>query len=167
MPEVPVRAYLSLGSNIEPERHLASALQALRARFGTLQVSPIYRTRAVGFAGDDFLNAAVGLRTDLQPGALNDWLHALEEAHGRDRSAPRWSSRTLDVDILLYGDRVVSGPGNLEVPRTELAEQAFVLKPMVDIAPDLVHPVLGKSLRALWAAFPHPVALQRVDTPLG
>lgn len=148
------RAYLSLGSNLEPERHLAAALAALRARYGELLVSPTYRTPAVGFEGPDFLNLAVGLDTDETPEALDAWLHALEDAQGRRRDVPRFSSRTLDVDLVLYDQRVLRGPGNLEVPRPDLARHAFVLKPMVDLAPELVHPVLGRTLAQLWADFP-------------
>ena len=148
------RAYLSLGSNLEPERHLAAALAALRARYGELLVSPTYRTPALGFEGPDFLNLAVGLDTDEAPEALDAWLHALEDAQGRRRDVPRFSSRTLDVDLVLYEQRVLRGPGNLELPRPDLARHAFVLKPMVDLAPDLVHPVLGRTLAQLWAEFP-------------
>src|SRR5690606_5650003 len=79
------RAYLSLGSNLSPERNLRMAVAALRERFGELEVSPVYRTAAVGFEGPDFLNAIVAIDSDIHPFALNDWVHALEEAHGRDR----------------------------------------------------------------------------------
>jgi len=143
------RVYLSLGSNIEAEKNLRAALAELCARFGEIQVSPIYRYAAVGFDGPDFLNLAVGLDSDLDPQALNDWLHALEDRHGRRRDVPRYCSRTLDADIVLYGDRIVKGPGNLEIPRLEL-EQAFVLQPLADIAADVVHPVLHETIRNLW-----------------
>lgn len=147
------RAYLSLGSNVEPERHLRAAIQALRARFGDVVVSPVYRTPAVGFDGPDFLNAAAIIHSDLEPQALNDWLHALEDAHGRDRSGPRFSSRTLDVDIVLFDDRVLDGGGHLRIPRPEL-KHAFVLRPLADIAPQAVVPGTGRTLAALWAAHP-------------
>ena len=143
-------AYLSLGSNIAPEKHLRAAIAELRERFGEVRLSPLYRTPAVGFAGADFLNAAACIHTELSPQQLDTWLHALEDRHARDRSGPRFSSRTLDVDLLLYDDRVLQGAGHLELPRPELAKQAFVLKPMADIAPELVHPTLGKTLGELW-----------------
>ena len=145
------RVYLSLGSNIEPEKNLADAIAELRARFGAIVVSSVYRYPAVGFDGPDFLNLAAGIDTDLEPEALNDWLHALEDRHGRRRDVPRYSSRTLDVDIVLYGDRVLNGTGNLEVPRRELL-QAFVLQPLNDIAANAVHPLLRRTIGELWEA---------------
>jgi 2-amino-4-hydroxy-6-hydroxymethyldihydropteridine diphosphokinase len=145
------RAWLSLGSNLEPERHLRAALAELRARFGALVVSPAYRFAAVGFEGPDFINLAAGLDSDLGAIELDDWLHRLEDRHGRRRDVPRYSSRTLDVDIVLFDDLVMEGPGHLQLPRKELAE-AFVLKPLADIAPDLRHPVNGETLRSLLAA---------------
>ncbi len=143
------RAWLSLGSNLEPEKNLRAALAELRAKFGEIIVSPVYRFAAVGFEGPEFLNLAVGIDTELDPLALNDWLHALEDRHSRRRDAPRFSSRTLDVDIVFYGDLVMNGPGHLELPRSDL-RHTFVLKPLVDIAPQAVHPVLGKTLAQLW-----------------
>ncbi|MEP7041565.1 MAG: 2-amino-4-hydroxy-6-hydroxymethyldihydropteridine diphosphokinase [Dokdonella sp.] len=155
------RAWLSLGSNLEPQRHLRAALAELRARFGALIVSPAYRFAAVGFDGPDFINLALGLDSDLDVVDLDDWLHALEDRHGRRRDVARYSSRTLDVDIVLFDDLVMHGPGHLELPRKELA-QAFVLKPLADIAPDLRHPVSGFTLQDLWATAPRP-PFTRID----
>ena len=146
------RVYLSLGSNVEPEINLRAALRELRARFGDIVVSPVYRFPAVGFNGPAFLNLAVGIDTDVGVTVLNDWLHALEDRHGRRRDAPRFSSRTLDVDIALFGDQVLKGQGNLEVPRPEL-KYAFVLKPLADVAPGVKHPVFGKTIGELWREF--------------
>jgi 2-amino-4-hydroxy-6-hydroxymethyldihydropteridine diphosphokinase len=148
---VTTRVYLSLGSNVDPEKNLRAAIAELRARFGEIVVSPVYRYPAVGFEGPDFLNLAAGIDTGLEPQALNDWLHALENRHGRRRDVPRYSSRTLDIDIVLFGDLVITGAQNLEVPRAELL-QAFVLQPLADIAPDAIHPTLHKSIGKLWAS---------------
>ncbi|HEY1141632.1 MAG TPA: 2-amino-4-hydroxy-6-hydroxymethyldihydropteridine diphosphokinase [Lysobacter sp.] len=145
------KAYLSLGSNREPEQHLRAAIAALRKHFGDVVLSPVYRTRAVGFDGGDFLTAAAIIDTTLDPFALNDWLHALEDAHGRDRSGPRYGDRTLDIDIVLFDDLVLEGEGHLQIPRAEL-KHAFVLKPLADIAPDVVVPGSGRTLGELWAA---------------
>lgn len=147
------RVYLSLGSNQEPHRYLRAALDELRARFGTIDISPAYRSGAVGFDGADFINLAVGLDTELDPIALNQWLHALEDRHGRRRDVPRYADRTIDVDIVLYDDLVTQGAGHLDIPRKEL-KHAFVLKPIADIAPALRHPVDGRTMAELWAAFP-------------
>lgn len=159
------RVYLSLGSNLSPVRYLRAALDALRAQFGEIDVSPAYRSEAVGFDGAPFINLAVGMNTDLSPSALNDWLHALEDRHGRRRDVPRYADRTLDLDIVFYDDLVAEGSGHLQIPRDEL-QFAFVLRPIADIAPAFVHPVTGQTMAALWAAFPadreamQPVSLE-------
>ena len=156
-------AYLSLGSNLDPVRHLREAIDALRERFGEVEVSAVYRFPAVGYAGADFLNAAAAIETDLPPQALNDWLHALEDAHGRDRSGPRYGDRTLDIDIVFYDDLVLDGPGHLQLPRDEL-RHAFVLQPLAEIAPEFVDPRSGSSLDALWRAHPeHGSVRERID----
>lgn len=156
------RVYLSLGSNLDPRRHLPAAIRELRERFGELIVSPAYRSTAVGFDGAEFVNLAVGLDTILSPEALNDWLHALENRHGRRRDVPRYSDRTLDIDIVFYDDQVLNGPGHLQIPRDEL-QHAFVLRPIADIAPDFRHPVSGRSMADLWAAFPVQAEPLRVE----
>ncbi len=147
------KAYLSLGSNQQPDEHLRRAVVELRERFGDVVVSPFYRTPAVGFDGVDFLNAAAIIETDMTPVSLDAWLHALEDAHGRRRDVPRFSDRPLDIDLVFYDDLVMKGPGNLELPRPEL-QHAFVLKPLADIAPTFRDPVDGRSLAERWAAHP-------------
>jgi len=147
------KAYLSLGSNLDPEANIASAIRALRARFGEVRVSPVYRTAAVGFDGPAFLNAAAVIDSDLDPVALDAWLHALEDAHGRDRGGPRFGDRTLDIDLVLYDDCILDGPGSLRLPREEL-RHAFVLRPLAEIAPEAVEPRSGLTLAELWAQSP-------------
>lgn len=157
------RAWLSLGSNLEPERHLRAALAELRERFGAIVVSNAYRFPAVGFEGPDFVNLAAGIDTGLEPQALDDWLHALEDRHGRRRDVPRYSSRTLDVDIVLFDERIVDGPGHLQIPRGELAE-AFVLKPLAEIAAQVREPRSGRRLAELWDASPDRTrTFERID----
>lgn len=157
------RAYLGIGSNVDRERNIASCLNALRRRFGELSVSPIYRCAAVGFDGDDFYNLAVGVETTLEPQALVSELHAIEAQHGRSRRGPKFADRTLDIDLLLYDDRILDSR-DLTLPRPEILERAFVLRPLADIAPDLVHPVEGRTIGELWDAFQGDTGdLQPVD----
>ena len=146
------KAYLSLGSNVEPERHLRAAIAALRERFGDVVVSPVYRVPAVGFDGPDFLNAAAIVDSDLDPFALVEWLRDLERDNGRVRGPVKFNDRTLDVDLVYFGDVVLDERG-LRLPRDEL-RHAFVLRPLAEIAPGFVDPVRGETLDALWRAHP-------------
>lgn len=146
------RVYLGVGSNIEPAYHVRQAVLALRSAFGPLALSPVYRNPPVGFRGEPFLNLVVGLHTRLDLPALADRLRELEAAHGRRRDGPRFSSRTLDIDILTYGDRV-QRHGRLTVPRDEILRYAFVLRPLADIAGAECHPQTGERYDALWSRF--------------
>lgn len=145
-----VTAYVGIGSNIEPERHIRAALRRLRERFGELRLSPVYRSPAEGFTGNDFLNLVVAFDTREQPGAVIDFLERLHVEAGRVREAERFVSRTLDMDLLLYGDAVSS---DLQLPRTDITDHAFVLGPLADLAPTLRHPVNGRTMQELWEAF--------------
>ena len=118
------------------------------ARFGTLRISSAWRGTPAGFSGPDVVNLAVGLDSDLDPWALRDWLHALEERLGRDRAAPRLSSHTLDADLVLFGDCILDDPA-LTLPRPDLL-QPWVLGPLAEIAPDLRDPRSGLALAVLW-----------------
>lgn len=139
------KAYLSLGSNEQPEHYLQLAVKALRETFGEIILSDWVHTKAVGFDGPDFINGAAIIETDWDVYQLNDWLHALEDANGRRRDVPRFSNRTLDIDIIFFDDLILKGPGNLQIPRPEL-KHAFVLGPLAQIAPDYVNPETGVSL---------------------
>lgn len=135
------RAYLSLGSNIEPERHLRTALGELRARFGALSVSSAYESEAVGFDGPPFWNLAVALESDLDPEALDTWLHELEDRHGRRRDQPRYADRTLDIDVVAFGSRAVDRPE---------WKQAFLLAPLAEIEPRLPVPEGDETVGDRW-----------------
>lgn len=142
------RVYLSLGSNIDREHNIRSGLQALATTFGELMVSPVYESEAVGFSGDAFYNLVVGIDTALSVGDLAAALRDIEKDHGRVRGEKKFSSRTLDIDILTYNDLTGEIDG-VQLPRDEILKHAFVLKPLVDLAPDARHPESGKPYRQL------------------
>lgn len=144
------RAYLSLGSNVNAESNIKAAIRALEAKFSFCRFSPIYRSRAVGFEGEDFINLAAMIETDMGPLQLRDWLRDLEDRFGRDRRQPKFSDRTLDIDILLMGD-LVRNDDTLDLPRAEILKFAHVLKPLADLAPEFVHPTEQLTLAQLWA----------------
>jgi 2-amino-4-hydroxy-6-hydroxymethyldihydropteridine diphosphokinase len=155
-------AYLGLGSNIDAEANIRSGIEELRHRFRPLSLSPIYRAPAIGFEGDDFINLVVRIETELQPLELKAVLHELEDRHGRDRSSPKFSDRTLDVDILLYDDLYLISPA-LEIPRGEILTSAHVLKPLADLAPQLQDPVRRQTYGSLWATFAGESSLVRIE----
>ena len=138
-------AFLGIGSNVRPERHVAIAIDRLRENFDGLRLSPVYRSRAVGFDGADFINAVASIHTTLSPWQLRDWLRALEDEFGRERNVPKFSDRVLDVDILLFGE-LVQDDERLKLPRPELFHFAHVLKPLAELAPELVCPGDGRTL---------------------
>jgi 2-amino-4-hydroxy-6-hydroxymethyldihydropteridine diphosphokinase len=157
------RIYISLGSNIDREAHTRAGVKALARAFGELELSSVYESEAVGFDGDAFYNMVIACDSPADVHATNKMLADIEDANGRNRSGPRFSSRTLDLDLLLYDDLVLSENG-LTLPRDEILKNAFVLWPLAEIAPDLKHPVVKKTYAELWAAFDrskehlHPVA---------
>ncbi len=149
--------YIGLGSNLGDKR--ANCLKALRMidqlRDSEVRaVSPFYRTEPVGVEGqqDWYLNGVAQLATTSQPGTLMKELLAIEKELGRERKK-RWDSRTIDLDILFYGDRVIH-EGSLEIPHPRLHLRRFVLVPLADLVPELIHPVLNKTIRELLAECP-------------
>lgn len=144
--------YVAAGSNVEPEKHLSIALRALAAAYGPLTLSPAYRNKAVGFSGADFINLVVGFRAEDDVRTVRQQLQKVEAACDRPPGAPKWAPRTMDLDILLFGDLVSDEPG-LIVPRPDLLRRPYMLKPMADIAPEVRHPVLGTTMRELWRTF--------------
>ena len=155
MPEV----FVGIGSNIEPELNLRRALAALRERFGAVTASSVYRSRAFGFEGDDFLNMAASFTTAASPAQVDEVLSAIEYAGGRVRAPERFGPRTLDLDLLIYGCCV--DPVQ-RLPRDDVGAYLFVLGPLAEIAPGLVHPIGGYRIADRWAAVRDRAALERV-----
>jgi 2-amino-4-hydroxy-6-hydroxymethyldihydropteridine diphosphokinase len=146
------RVYVAAGSNIDAERNLALAAAELERAFGRIECSPWYRNRAVGFEGADFINFVVGFDTAEPLPQVIERLRAIETRCGRPRDAPKWAPRAMDLDILLYGDLRCEKPG-LVLPRPALLKRPYMLGPLADIAPDLVHPSAGATIGQLWARF--------------
>jgi 2-amino-4-hydroxy-6-hydroxymethyldihydropteridine diphosphokinase len=144
--------YVGLGSNILPKENLGLGVRELRRRYGSLDVSSVYRSKAVGFAGDDFLNLVVGFQSDESAADICDEIERLHDLAGRDRSSGKWSSRQLDVDLLLYDDLIIN-QYPVRVPRDDILRYSFVLRPLAELAPDLVHPVTGKTMLMHWQEF--------------
>lgn len=143
--------FVGIGSNVEPERRVREAVARLRRRFGALRLSPVYRNPAVGFRGDDFLNLVAAFASRESAAAVHAVLDEIERQCGRVRGGPRFAPRTLDLDLLLYGDLVTDTP--VRLPRPEILKYAYVLKPLVDLAPEHRHPVSHRSFAELWRDF--------------
>jgi 2-amino-4-hydroxy-6-hydroxymethyldihydropteridine diphosphokinase len=144
--------YVSIGSNINREHHVTESLKALNNRFAPLNISNFYDCEPVGFEGDNFLNLVVGFECDLPVAELAKVLHKIELENGRQRESKEYASRTLDIDILLYGNQVGIIDG-VELPRGEITEYAFVLRPLVDVAAQELHPTLDISFHQIWINF--------------
>jgi len=143
------RCWISIGSNQERERSVRGAVQALRRRFGELILSSVYESDAVGFDGQPFLNLVAGLDTTEPVASIRDALRSIEDDFGRVRGPDKFAPRTLDLDLLTYGDQVADEEG-LELPRDEILRYAFVLGPLAQVAGKEIHPVVGRSYGELW-----------------
>lgn len=146
------QVYVSIGSNIDRVNNIRSGVRAMRRAFGDLLLSSVYDSQAVGFDGDDFYNLVACFSTGLDVYSLAARLREIEDRHQRRRDGARFSSRTLDIDLLLYNDLVLNEQG-LVLPREEITRNAFVLGPLAEIAGQASHPVLGISYQKLWEAF--------------
>jgi len=144
--------YISIGSNIDRERHIPASLKALEQHFGKLTLSSIYETDPIGFEGDPFYNLVAGFISDQDVKAIMEILFKIELENGRNRECKKFSARTLDLDLLLYGDLIVN-EGRIRIPRDEIERYAFVLEPLAEIAGHLRHPVSGIRYAELWEKF--------------
>ena len=157
--------YLGLGSNISPEENLRIGVSELRRRYGDLQVSAVYKSTAYGFDGDDFLNVVVELQSEESPLGICKEIELIHNLAGRDCFGDKWGARSLDIDLLLYNDLIID-ERPVRVPRSDILEYSFVLRPLAELAPDLVQPGTGKTMLAHWqkfAAASHPLQLIGVD----
>lgn len=144
--------YLSLGSNIEREQNISASLDSLSAEFGTLLISSVYESEAVGFDSMNYFNLVVAITTELSVGKLSLMLKRIEDENGRCRREQKFSPCTLDIDILTYDD-MVGCIDRVVLPRDEITKNAFVLQPLAELAPQGRHPALGESYQSLWAQY--------------
>ena len=144
--------YVSIGSNIDRYQHITASLDALDKHFENLLVSPVYESESVGFDGSNFLNLVAGFNSSKSVGELSDLLRKIEHDNGRRRGGPKFGPRSLDIDILTYDD-IVGEIDGIELPRQEITENAFVLLPMKNIAPAIIHPLSQKTYGQLWQGY--------------
>ncbi len=148
MPQI----YLSLGSNIDRDKSIRRAVEQLTKRYGTLQISTVYESEAVGFEGDAFYNLVVGFESETGWQEIQQQLRQIEEENGRERGSEKFSPRTLDIDLLLYGNLDLQSQG-VDLPRAEIFKYAFVLRPLAEIAAEVPHPQTGQGYGELWEKF--------------
>jgi 2-amino-4-hydroxy-6-hydroxymethyldihydropteridine diphosphokinase len=142
-------AWLGLGSNVNAKANIRAGIAELMEKFGQVSLSPVYTSTSVGFSGDNFINLVARVETDLQPVELREYLRDLEDRYGRKRDVPKFSDRSMDIDILLYDDLVLLSPV-LEIPRAEIMKFSHVLKPLADLDPDLLHPTVQRPMAEIW-----------------
>jgi len=147
-----MRCWVSIGSNQHRERSIRGAIQVLRKRFGKIILSPVYESEAVGFDGRPFYNLVAGFDADVSVGDITRSLRDFEDAFGRVRGPEKFSPRTLDLDLLTYGDLTGTVDG-CKLPRDEIVRYAFVLRPLAEVAGEELHPLVARSYRDLWLEF--------------
>ena len=155
-PTKKTEVFLSLGSNINPEKNLQYACKELKKTFGNIQISSVYRNKPIGFNGSDFLNMVVKVKSIFNPNEMLDYLRGIEAATGRDIGTGAFNSRTLDIDMILYGD-LIHPERPFKIPRKDIELYSFVLCPLAEIEPSGIHPVEGKTFKDLWKGFDQEV----------
>ena len=140
--------YISVGSNVDREKHTLAGLDGLNRVFDKIRLSTVYESEAVGFAGSHFYNLVVEARTQLSIAQVCKALKDIEDQNGRIRGDKKFAPRTLDLDLLLYDD-VVTDNG-VQIPRDEICFNAFVLLPLSELAPDMLHPIKKQTFGEMW-----------------
>lgn len=151
------RIYISLGSNINREANLRGAVHELNAALGPLLLSSVYESEAVGFVGDAFYNMVIGADTSLDVSAVVSLCKQIEDKFGRVRDGIKYCGRSLDLDLLTYDQLICTEP--VELPRAEILQNAFVLQPLAELAPETLHPEVQQTYGALWQAYKVPQKL--------
>lgn len=146
------RVYIGIGSNIDRERSIRGGVRELTAYYGPLTLSPVYESKALGFEGENFFNLVAGFDSAESVERIKEVLAEIESRLGRVRGVERYSARTLDLDLLLYGD-LVQHDDKVNLPHPDIRRYAFVLRPLADIAPDWRHPEAGLSCAEMWRRF--------------
>lgn len=157
--------YISIGSNIDKDRYIPASIEALTKHFGELSISSIYESEPIGFTGDPFYNLIVGFDSNLDVKDIVKLLRQIELDNGRNRDCTKFSARTLDLDLILYGDLILT-EGRIQIPRDEIERYAFVLEPLAEIAGHLRHPISGIRYAALWEKYDKTGLNQRRVNPV-
>lgn len=158
------QVYVAIGSNVNPEANIVKAARELLRVFPDSRFSSWYRNRAVGFEGDDFINGVAGFTTELPLHSVLEHLHGIEALCGRPRNAPRWAPRAMDIDVLLYNDLVCNEPA-MKLPRPDLLKRPYMLGPLAELAPEVVHPTAHRTIGELWQQFDRSShVMTRVDS---
>jgi 2-amino-4-hydroxy-6-hydroxymethyldihydropteridine diphosphokinase len=143
--------YISLGSNIKRVKHIQLGINSLKQAFGELTLSSLFESEAVGFSGKAFYNMVIALETQKSVVEVAHILRDIEFSHGRSANAKKFSPRSLDLDLLLYDDLIMEDPA--QIPRDEITKNAFVLWPLSQVAPNVLHPILKTSFQKLWTDY--------------
>ena len=157
------KVLLGLGSNVNREESISKALNLLADTFVNLKISPTFESTSIGFNGDNFYNLVVSVDTELSLDEVITTYRFIEDACGRDRTGPKFGPRTMDIDILTYGNLICREP--VELPRDEIVINAFVLWPLALLEPEMIHPANGQSYGELWQEYNNEQTLWQVDTP--
>lgn len=153
-----ITTYIGVGSNIDPEKHVKAAIDELKALGDVIKISTVYEAEPVGFSSHNFFNLVVELNVTHSLTELGSLLRAIEIKWGREPGAQKNQDRTLDLDILLYGDLVSDSDPKL--PREDLFKFAFAILPMVELNPDLIIPSTQRTISEIWAEFPYTQSLK-------
>lgn len=157
-----IHVVLGLGSNINREKNIRFAVGKIRNLYDDIEISPVYETTAIGFAGAAFFNLVLGFKTSASLRDIRDELQHIEAMAGRIRGKKSFDNRLLDIDVILFGDKNLR-PDGVNIPRDEIEKYAYVLKPLSDLYPMLKHPISGINFQQMWVDFDNTQNFQVVD----